>query len=177
MNNLLNRLPVDENKIVAIVNMTFDDLRNWDDSAGREAKAAFAGAIPDEVYDKIPGEGAFAEHNGGDLLVGGIAAIDGEPHLAIYVEFHYRNDATRRKWGTPVTLETHIPLPEVVTPLAIQAYERACEKNERVRLLFNEWQQPDGTSTDDRHVLMLYFPLDSLVSREETEQRAIRAIS
>lgn len=161
-------------KVIFLVNSSFDDLRAFDN----EAQQAYNGPDLAEEYDHVlPGEGALESIAGGELMFYGIVIIDKTIYVAMTVHFHYRNDATRVMWSSPATPETNLPGPEVVTPLAEAAFKKAKARGEKCELWKHEFKLTNGQSTDDRHILVLYLPIKSLTSAEETVKRSIAAVS
>lgn len=174
---LRNLLP-DDKDIVTLVNGTFDDLRDWNDKDGRAAKKAHKGPLLERYDSVLPGEGALETVAEGELMFQSIVKMEGTLFVVMELVFHYRNDSTRHMWSGPnPTLEPHIPFPEVVTPLAEAAYHKAVANGCRAALRYNEYEQPNGTSTDDRHLLELYFPIDDLKTPVDVVSKSIAAVS
>jgi hypothetical protein len=92
-----------------------------------------------------------------DLILGHSGILDGTKVFLPCVEFHFRNDATRHAWGTPVTLETDLPKREPVTDAAYAMLAQVRSKlsiiGGQAELSLDEYEQ-----TKDRHILWLAIP-------------------
>jgi hypothetical protein len=113
----------------------------------------------------LPGEGGIcADLSFADITCGASGVMDGERVYIFIVEFHYRNDATRRMWGDPDAVEEDIKTTMEEQERAIKrAFAAALPKLDEiggaVAIQFREYLQPSGESTDDRHVLYLFVPI------------------
>jgi hypothetical protein len=95
-----------------------------------------------------------------DLYGGSTVLYGGRKYHAPAVEFHFRNDATRPMWGSPIDLETHMPLPEVVEPLFDRCVENAARKLDGVRDAVVSPQKTGYMTTEDRYAVWVLVPFD-----------------
>jgi hypothetical protein len=99
-----------------------------------------------------------------DLTCGAAGLLHGDRVYIFIVEFHYRNDATRHMWGDPASVEEDIKTTMKEQDRAIKrAFAAALPKLDEIggtaEMQFQEYMQPNGKSTDDRHVLYLFVPI------------------
>ncbi len=173
-----------DDDMVCINAACFTDLREFDDKSGVKARAAYDGPDPAVKWDHVlPGEGAVVGHKEtghGELSCYGVYFKPGVGLLVNMVwEFHYRNDASRHKWGSPSPPETGLPTADIVTPWALNAYRiaKVVRKDFSPKLREREYVQPDGTSTDDRHMLELYIPIDMFKTSKELVAACVAAVN
>jgi hypothetical protein len=142
-----------------VTNSSFDDLRD-----GHHEDEPFS----EEELALLPGEGGIdaLEHNPDvQMQFGGSGVLDGKRVFIVSVEFFYRNDASREMWGTPAKVEEHIKMTmDLATKAAKEAFACAYPPlavlGGNAALTYREYMQSNGNSTDDRHVLHLFIPIE-----------------
>ena len=151
--------------VVWLTNSSFDDLRPG-------AHEDFP--LSDEEIALLPGEGGYEVPDlpNVDLIFGASGILNTTRVFIVSAEFHYRNDASRHMWGTPATVEEHITQTMEDQTKAIKlAFSYAlpwiAKMGGDVAISFREYIQSDETSTDDRHVLYLYIPIDQVSHLKE----------
>ncbi len=145
-----------------VTNSSCDDLRPEGDGK----------PLTDDELKILPSEGGIpTDYPSAALTCGASGVLDGERVYIFTVEFHYRNDASRHMWGTPVTVEDHIAvLMEQQTIAVKRAFAAALPRlvrdgvNGTAVMRFREYMQDSGESTDDRHVLYLFVPIKAIKS-------------
>lgn len=105
-----------------------------------------------------------------DLMGGHSVLLDKQKYHANLVEFHFRNDATRHMWGTPVTLETDLPDRASVLDRAwacsVLAEIKIKNTGGKVYL-----QTEDFIDTDDRFALWMFVPFQWIMKTFENRDQ------
>lgn len=97
-----------------------------------------------------------------DLAGGDTVVYHGKKYHAPVVEFHFRNDATRHKWGD-VPLEVDMPLPETVLPIAEECWQKA-ERRLKAFGGFAKLEKTGYISTDDRYALRMFISFEWIIA-------------
>ena len=147
-----------------VMNATIDDLSHYSKSVKRALKKKLGRKhLPKKFVDRVPGEGVLAtlvDEQAAELVFDGGGLMNDKLYHLFAVEFHYRNDATRKHWGE-VPLETKLPS-QLQQAAALADRLTNCLQCGEVPgvLLFPEMHCDsliNGDSTDDRHRLVLAF--------------------
>lgn len=100
-------------------------------------------------------------------LTGQTALYEGKKYLAPTFEFHFRNDATRHLWGTPVTYETDLPDRDTVREHMEREVATLREKLEPLGGHVFVLDPKEYMETDDRFPVEVLIPFDAVSSLED----------
>lgn len=151
------------NDVQWLTNASLDDSQDWQKIIGK-AGLPFDGEQPYPLTTReqdFIGEGGMAIPGvpNCDLILGHSGVLRGKKVFLPCVEFHFRNDATRHVWGTPVTLETNLPDRETMLNAAMAMLARIRPKLQALggecELELDQYEQ-----TKDRHILWFALPCD-----------------
>jgi hypothetical protein len=149
-----------------VMNGTCEDLTVFKDKHAKIAtealnKAGFTAPLTEDFLNEHKGEGALAKVSDyAEISCSGGVLHNGKLFIVMAIEYHYRNDSTRKLWGNPAKLETDFPGQKEQTALLFKHAARAVDcipDTVMLQVNLHEYDQANGTSTDDRHVLMFMF--------------------
>lgn len=120
----------------------------------------------------LPGEDSVRVAENIVMNFGESGILNGKRVFIVNVEYLYRNDVSRHKWGTPVTLELGIKSTmEQQTKEIKRSFAKAFPQLDRfggtASMSFREYLAEDG-GTDDRHILNLYIPIEAMMTHPLT---------